>query len=243
MSEAQLNPMHHLEIHKYFEVKLFGLDISFTNSSLMMIGVSLFLCLFFWISLRKTSINPSKIQYIAELLYSFGDKISTASIGENSEKFSPFIVSLLCYIGLLNFLGIFLFSPASHISITIPMGMITCFTCVIISIKMHKFNFFSIFIPPGVPLLIKPLMFFIEFCSYISRPFSLGLRLAANIIAGHVLLAVIGSFVIGMKFFGFIPLIVVVTMAMFECLVGLLQAYIFSSLSAAYIGEAKNQNH
>lgn len=240
VGEKIMNPMHHLEVHRYLELDIFGFDISFTNSSLMMLGVSFFIGLFFWIALRNPSRNPGKLQYMAEYLYGFANKIVINSIGRDGTQFTPLIATLFCYIAFLDFFGVFLFSPTSHISITIPMGIIIMIVCLAISLKLNGFRFFGIFVPSGVPLIMAPLMFIIEFASYLSRPISLGLRLAANIIAGHVMLAVIGGFALSMGIFSFVPILIVVLMAMLECAVGILQAYIFSILSATYIGEAKH---
>jgi len=93
------------------------------------------------------------------------------------------------------------------------------------------------FLPSGVPLWMAPLIFIIEFFSFLIRPVTLSVRLFANMVAGHVLLKVIAGFVVSLGFFGIFPLAFSVIMTGFELFVAVLQAYIFAILVCAYLGE------
>lgn len=237
-SSHAFSPMDQFKIERYFDLKLFGYDIGFTNSAFVMMAASLIICIFFTIALWRYK-SESKMQRFALMVYNFAEGIAKNAIGEHGyQKYAPLIISLFFYICLLNFDGMVIFSPTAHISMTIPMGIVVFLVCIITSIRIHGFRYFSIFIPKGVPILIAPIIFIIEFASYLSRPVSLGVRLAANIIAGHVMLIVIGSFIEKMGGFGVIPGILVGLFSIVECLVGILQAYIFCILSSTYISES-----
>ena len=107
----------------------------------------------------------------------------------------------------MNIIGLlpFGFTPTSHIIITFFMAFIIFLVCVGISIAKHKLGFFAMFVPKGTPLWMMPLMFVLEIFSYLARPMSLSIRLAANMIAGHVMLDVIAYFAILMGIFGLLP--------------------------------------
>ena len=193
---------------------------------------------------KKPSSSPSLVQVAIESVYGLASGILKNATGNDSAKgFTCLVMSFVLYIGFVNLLGMFLFSPTSHISVTIPMGMIVFMTCLLASFRLHKHHFFSMFVPSGLPLVMRPLMLVIELFSYLSRPFSLGMRLSANIIAGHVMLAVIASFAAMMGIFGVIPLAFVVLIAIFECAIGVFQAYIFVVLSSTYIAGAISEDH
>jgi len=236
MSE-KLNPMEQFAVHEYFKLDLFGLNICFTNSSLIMLSSAFVILIIFYLAFRKKSAIPSKFQLFVEIVYNFALSISRNALSEE-RKYDAFVISIFFFILGLNIAGMIFFAPTSHMSVTISMGLIVFFLCIAISIKHHGFKFFSIFIPKGVAKPIIPLIFIIELFSYIAKPISLGVRLMANVIAGHVMMFVIGSFIVMMGMFGILPMFTVIGLSMVECCVMILQAYIFAILSATYIGEA-----
>ena len=102
----------------------------------------------------------------------------------------------------------------------------------------HGIKFFSFFLPEGVPIILAPLMVIIEVISYFTRPFSLSVRLFANMMAGHTLLKVIGGFVVPLGIFGVVPIAGLVAVMGLEFLIAFLQAYIFTILTCIYINDA-----
>ena len=109
--------------------------------------------------------------------------------------------------------------------------------------KKGLIGFFKHFVPEGLPLIIAPLMLVIELVSYLSRPFSLGIRLAANMAAGHTLMHVIATFVAPLALAGIFPILFLVFMMGLEFFVSILQAYVFTLLSCMYLGEALSDHH
>ncbi|HRW60179.1 MAG TPA: F0F1 ATP synthase subunit A, partial [Defluviicoccus sp.] len=107
-----------------------------------------------------------------------------------------------------------------------------------IGFMKHGLHFFHFFLPHGTPIYLAPLLIPIEVLSYLTRPFSLALRLFANMTAGHTLLKVFGGFVAGLGIIGVIPLAAVVALTGLELLVAFLQAYVFAILTCIYLNDA-----
>jgi F-type H+-transporting ATPase subunit a len=109
----------------------------------------------------------------------------------------------------------------------------------IVGIVLHGLRFFTYFVPQGAPVWLIPIMIPIEILSYFIRPMSLSVRLFANMVAGHVMLAVVGGFVFAMGvWFGWIPLAFVTVLFGLELLIACLQAYVFTILTCIYLHDA-----
>jgi len=113
----------------------------------------------------------------------------------------------------------------------------------LLAIFKHGFNFFGFFFPPGVPLYLAPLIIPIEIISYLTRPVSHAVRLAANMLAGHVMLEVLAGFVVALGIFGFAPFALVIGIFALEIIVAALQAYVFAILTAIYLSDAIHLHH
>jgi F-type H+-transporting ATPase subunit a len=118
------------------------------------------------------------------------------------------------------------------------MALLIFIMVTLIAFFKHGMKFFSFFLPEGVPIILAPLMIAIEVISYFTRPFSLSVRLFANMMAGHTLLKVIGGFVVPLGIFGFVPVAGLVAVMGLEFLIAFLQAYIFTILTCIYINDA-----
>jgi F-type H+-transporting ATPase subunit a len=108
----------------------------------------------------------------------------------------------------------------------------------VVAMVRHKIHFFSLFFPPGAPVFMAPVLVPIEIISYLSRPVSLGIRLFANMMAGHTMMAVFAGFTITLGLFGFLPIAINVAMFALEMIVCALQAYVFTILSCLYLRDA-----
>lgn len=237
------SPLDQFKIKKIIDLNLFGYDISITNSVLFMILAALIITVYFTVALKKSRLIPSKLQLSAELVYSMIENMLQQNVGKNGRKFIPLIFTLFMFILTCNLLGMmpYSFTVTSHISITFAMAMVIFLLVTIMGFWIHGFKFFSLFLPQGTPLFLAPLMILIELFAYLARPISLSLRLAANMIAGHVLLKVMASFVISLALYlKFLPIPFIVVLIGFEIFVAILQAYIFSILSCVYLNDALN---
>jgi F-type H+-transporting ATPase subunit a len=119
---------------------------------------------------------------------------------------------------------------------------ILCFFIVIgVGIARHGLHFFSLFLPSGLPLVMAPLMLPIELISFLARPFTLSVRLSANMLAGHAMMKVIAGFVLTLGWMlGWMPFLFLVVLTGFEIFVAILQAYIFTILVCVYLNDAVN---
>ena len=253
------DPMEQFEIIRLSsEIELFGYDISFTNSSLwMVISVAAALAFFFF-STRGRALIPGRAQSVAEVLYEFVANMVRDAIGPEGMKFFPYVFSLFIFILLNNFFGLFpsipgaphglhTFTPTSHIIVTLALAMLTITIVVVYGLLKNGFGFFKLFVPSGVPIWLLPLIVLIEFISFLSRPLSLGIRLFANMFAGHIILKVFAGFVVSLlgagaalKVLSLVPLLGIVAVMMLEFLVAFLQAYVFAILTCMYLNDAEH---
>ena len=237
------NPLSQFKIKKIFELELFGLDVSVTNSALFMLMVSGIFLLYLIFALKDKRLTPSRIQLSAELLYSIASSSVQQNIGSGGKHLIPFIFSLFIFILGCNLFGMlpYGFTVTSHIIITFALAMVVFCLVTILGFYMHGLKFLSLFLPKGTPLWLAPLMIIIELFAYLARPVSLSLRLAANMVAGHVLLKVIAGFVVSMAIYlKIFPVPFIVILVGFEIFVAILQAYIFAILSCVYLNDAIN---
>ena len=191
------NPMHQFNVYRIGpEVKIAGIDISFTNSSLFMLLSAGAICIFLLLGTREKKLIPGKIQLVAEMFYNFIAKMISDTAGSKAKPYFPFIFSLFMFVLFCNMVGMFpySFTVTSHIIVTLIMAMFIFVAVTIIGFIKHGFKYLKIFVPSGVPVLLLPLITVIEIISYLSRPVSLSVRLFANMMAGHTMLKVFGGF-------------------------------------------------
>ena len=241
-----INPMHQFELRNFINIEFFGHNFSITNGSLTM-AVAIFLALGFGFILKRfNAVVPSRFQSVFEISLSTIQNIVKNSLGEEGKRYVPFVFSIFLFVLLLNIIGLIptAFAETSHISITFALAMLIFVVCVLITIfKRGIFGFIKHFVPAGTPWWLVPLLFVLEVFSYFVRPVSLSVRLAANMIAGHVMLDVIAFFVVMMGVFGLLPFAFLSVMMAFELFVAFLQAYIFSVFACVYISEACSEGH
>src|SRR5204863_5086854 len=134
------------------------------------------------------------------------------------------------------------FASTSHFILTFALSFTVVLGATILGFQRHGLKFFSLFVPSGCPLGLLPLLVLIEFISYLARNISLGLRLAANILSGHMLLNILGGFTYnimtsGILFFflGLIPLTFIIAFSGLELGIALIQAQVFIVLTSSYI--------
>ena len=197
---------------------------------------------FFYFATRYAALVPGKFQSMAEIIYQFVDATLVESAGNKSRAFFPFIFSLFTFILTLNLLGMlpYGFTVTSHVIVTFAIAGAIFILVTVTGFIKHGLHFLSLFLPQGTPIWLAPILFIIELLSFLSRPISLSIRLAGNMLAGHVLLKVLASFVIMMGIGGILPIPFMVIMVGFEIFVAILQAYIFTILTCVYLNDAIN---
>jgi F-type H+-transporting ATPase subunit a len=247
---GRANPMEQFIIERYFPIKLFGYDASFTNASLWMLMAIVAATGFLLYSMRHAALVPNRVQSVGEVTYEFVANMVRESSGNEGMKYFPIIFTLFIFVLALNMLGMIplpglgAFTVTSHIIVTFAMASFVFIGVTLIGIAKHGLRFFKLFVPSGVPFWMLPLLTPIEIISYLTRPISLSVRLFANMMAGHTMLAVFGSFVVGLGILGgWVPLLFMVFIMGLEILVAFLQAYVFAVLSSIYLNDALHAGH
>jgi F-type H+-transporting ATPase subunit a len=243
---AEASPLAQFEIKRLVEIPLGGIDASFTNSSLFMVAAVVASTVFLVGGMRHHAMVPARWQSMAEIAYQLVAGMVRDNVGSEGRRYFPFIFTLFMFVlfsnalGLLPFgvVGLHGFTPTSHIIVTFAMAMVVFIGVTVIGLIKHKLHFFSLFMPSGVPMYMAPLLVPIEIVSYLARPVTLSLRLFANMMAGHTMLAVFAGFVGLLGIFGLAPFLVIVALMALEIVVALLQAYVFTILTCLYLNDA-----
>ena len=233
-------PLDQFEIDRLIEMKIGGFDVSLTNSSVWMLAVIVAASVFMLAGMRHRALVPGRGQSMAEMAYEMVANMVRDTVGSEGRRYFPLIFSLFMFILFANVLGLIplSFTVTSHIIVTFAFAGLIFVGVTVLGFVRHGFRFFKFFLPPGVPIYLAPLLVVIELISYFVRPVSLSVRLAANMFAGHTMLAVFGGFVIAMGVFGIAPLIFMVLIYGLETIVAFLQAYVFAVLTCLYISDA-----
>ena len=241
------NPMQQFTVHRIGpEIKIAGIDLSFTNASLFMVLSASIILLFLFLGSKEKKIIPNKIQLIAELSYSFISKMISDTAGSKAKPYFSFIFSLFMFVLFCNMFGMipYSFTVTSHIIVTFVLAAFIFIGVTIIGFIKHGLGYLKLFVPSGVPMVLLPLIVVIEIISYLSRPISLSVRLFANMMAGHTMMKVFGGFVVSLGIVGgWLPLGFSVALTGLEILVAFLQAYVFAILTCIYLNDALNLHH
>ena len=203
---------------------------------LTVVAVSVFLIL----GMRRPAMVPGRWQSMVELSYVFIANLVKDTVGTEGRPYFPFIFTVFMFVLVGNLIGMvpYGFTFTSHIIVTFTLAMVVFLGVTVIALKKHKMRFFTFFMPPGVPLIMAPLLVPIEIISYLSRPMSLSVRLFANMLAGHTLLKVFAGFVVALGLFGVFPLAFVVVLTGLEIVIAFLQAFVFTILTCLYLNDA-----
>jgi F-type H+-transporting ATPase subunit a len=228
------------------DAPIFGyIGLTLTNLALYSFLIFILIVGLHFMGNNETKLLPSKWSILLESLFASINSMVREQIGK--EIYLPFIYSLFFFILIANLLGNIPYSYTITTSVIVSIGL--SFTILIgvtiLGLSIHKIHFFSFFIPSGTPLALVPLLVLIELISYLARAFSLGIRLFANVVAGHTLLKILSTFLYQMFSGGLIIFIVtLVPFALFLAITGLelavsfIQAYVFVLLVCSYIKDA-----
>jgi F-type H+-transporting ATPase subunit a len=216
------------------------IDVSINKAVwFLWIGAAItFLILF--IGSRMLKDRPSTYQVIVEEIYGFGRNLG-GQVGEEGRKWFPYTLSIFVFLLVLNLIGLFpnSYPVTSNISFTLTLALLTFILTQYEGFRRNgPVRYLKSFVPPGLPFkpIMVPFMWFVEVLQEFTKPLTLGLRLYANILAGHLIIFVFLSFIL---YFGTFMAVISVPAAViffaFEIFVAVLQAYIFAILTQVYI--------
>nr|AKQ50962.1 ATP synthase F0 subunit 6 [Isactinernus quadrilobatus] len=213
--------------------------IALTNSSMMMLlAVAVALIL-----LRGNRLIPNRWQVIMETIYDHFHGVVKDNMGQEGAKYFPFVISLFIFIVFLNLLGLFpyVFTVTVHVVVTLGLSFSIVIGVTLGGLWRFQWNFLSILMPSGAPLALAPALVLIETLSFISRAISLGVRLAANLSAGHLLFTILAGFGFSMLatagVLNIFPILLMVFISLLEGAVAVIQAYVFSLLTTIYLAD------
>ena len=222
--------------------------IAFTNSALFMflaIGAATLLMV---AAMRPAALVPGRWQMLTEKMYAMIADMLHGTAGADSKPFFPFIFTIFIFILFCNMFGMLPHSLAvtSHILVNVAIALVLFTIIIVTGFVRHGTHFLHLFVPKGVPGYMLPFLIPIEALSFMVRPFSLSVRLFANMLAGHILLGVFAGMSISlmaatamyMKPLAILPLGFNIAITGFEFFVAFLQAYIYTVLAAVYLRDA-----
>ena len=270
--QPAIAPMHQFLIHKIipgpvFHVGGVTVDMSITNSVASMIAGVAILIAFFALTARR-EIVPNRGQAVAESLYNIIDRVLVGPIiGHHGKPYVPYIFSLFLIILVLNLMSVVLavgniggldltFAVTSQLAVTATLAVLTFISVLILGFVKHGPKFLSLFWVPGMGVFGGIAMVLIEMISYFVRPLTLAMRLFGNMLGGHVVMSLFGSFVVALGIVGlsgglatlaFIPSVLsfamIVLLTGLELVVAILQAFVFAALATVYLNEVVNFGH
>ena len=236
----ELQPLEQFTIERLVPLHIGGLDVSFTNSALLMAIAVVAITALTVLSTRGAALVPGRWQSLAEMSYEFVADMVDTNAGHGARQYLPFVFTLFMFILFSNLLGLvpYSFTVTSHIIVTFALAAVVFIGVTIIGFVRHGTHFLRLFVPEGVPAVLLLLLVPIEVLSYFIRPFTLSIRLFANMLAGHTMLAIFGGFAASVGFLAIFPLAINVALVGLELLVAALQAYVFAILTCLYLRDA-----
>ena len=243
-----MNPMEQFAIKPLIAepvLHIAGHPIYFTNQALLMIIAVLVSSLFLVLAVKPNRLVPTRGQSMAELSYEFVANMIHSATGEDGLKFFPFVFTLFIFVLCSNFFGMVpgSFTVTSQIAVTLALACLVVGMVIVVGFMKHGIGFLKLFVPHA-PWYLLILLIPIEVISFFTRPISLSVRLFANMLAGHTMLAVFAGFVVSLSAAGawaplaIAPMLLIVAIMLLELLVAFLQAYVFAILTCIYLNEA-----
>lgn len=246
-----ISPLDQFEIRDLISLNapiLGNLSLSLTNIGLYLTLAGYLVFILSLISNNNERIISNSWSIGQESVYATVHSIVTSQINEKGGQiYFPFIYVLFVFILINNLIGMipYSFASTSHFILTFSLSFTVVLGATILGLNKHGLEFFSLFVPAGCPLGLLPLLVLIEFISYLARNVSLGLRLAANILSGHMLLNILSGFTYNIMtsgiiffFLGLLPLAFIIAFSGLELGIAFIQAQVFVVLSCSYIKDA-----
>jgi len=234
------NPFEQFEVNILQKLVIMNVDISITNFTIYLLLTVSFIIGFYKTALIQNTLIPNNLQILAESIYNFILSLIIEQAGTKGLRFFPVLFALFNFILFANLLGItrYAFTITAQIILTLLLSLSFFITWIIIGIMTLKLQFLRIFLPRGIPSWLMPLLVIIEILSFLIRPLSLSIRLFANMLAGHILLYIIGSATITLALLGFFPFLFILAFLILELGIAFLQAYVFTILLSIYLADS-----
>ena len=242
------SPLDQFEIRNLLSLDaplLGNISISLTNIGLYLTIAGYLILVLNLLATNNNRVISNSWSICLETVYATVHSIVTSQINaKNGQVYFPIMYSLFIFILVNNLIGMipYSFAATSHFILTFSLSFTVVLGATILGLSKHGLEFFSLFVPAGCPLGLLPLLVLIEFISYLARNVSLGLRLAANILSGHMLLNILSGFTYNIMtsgfvffFLGLFPLAFIIAFSGLELGIAFIQAQVFVVLSCSYV--------
>jgi len=236
----ELHPLEQFKIEPLIPLHIGALDVSYTNAALFMTIIVALVTALLVFGPKRGALVPGRWQSIAEMSYEFVADMVDTNAGHGAEPYFPFIFTLFMFVLFANALGLipYSYTVTSQIIVTFALAICIFIGVTIVGFVKHGAHFLRFFVPDGVPLVLLVILVPIEILSYCIRPFTLSVRLFANMLAGHTMLAIFGGFAASVGLLAIFPVALDVAILALEVLVAALQAYVFAILTCLYLRDA-----
>lgn len=272
MAGPGIDPMHQFLVEKIVEIPAFQIggltvDMSITNSVAMMLAAAVTLTVFL-LAAGRGQVVPGRLQSVGESLYGIIDNVLVSPIiGPKGKPYIPFVFTIFMFVFTMNLFGVVLsigslaglnltFTPTAQLAVTAALAVLTFISVLIIGIIKNGFSIYKLVVPSGMNIPMTIMLTIIETISFIARPLTLAMRLFGNMLGGHVVLSIFGSFVVilglagmagGIAMLGFVgaglSFALIVALSALELIVAFLQAFVFAALATVYLNEVVNLGH
>lgn len=244
------NPLEQFRILILQKIFFGDLDVSITNNTIILFIITIFFILIFYVNYFNNTYIPSKWQFFNENIYKFVLQLYRQQVSNiMALKYFPLVAFVFSFILIANLIGLlpYGFTITGHIIFTFQIAFSIFFGITLINIFNNQLQFVNLFVPSGVPKPLMPFLIVIEVVSYLIRPFSLSVRLFANMLAGHTLLNILSAFIFNVfkqyAAISILPLLFIVFIIVLEFCIAIVQAYIFSILVSIYLNDIYNTSH
>lgn len=240
--------MHHVHDHVLFPLRIWGMDISITKHVVMLWIAAGLLMLFLPLSSRSKKLIPhGPANFIEWTIFFLKQNIFDPFLGDKQYKYAPYLLTAFFFIITCNLLGLFPFAATAtgNIAVTSALAISTFFMVQFYSIRQNGISgYFKIYLPSGLPALLKPVIILVEIVGMLTKHFALAIRLFANMFAGHlVIFSILGLIFLFKNFIvAPMPLGMIIFLSLLEVLISLIQAFIFTILSAVFISMATSHH-
>ena len=242
--------MHHILAQPVIKLPtVLGVDLTITNHILMMWIVSALLIFLFYNSFKKRPTVPKGLaNFLESIVIYVKNELIQPNLGHDTKKYASYLLTAFFFIMFANLLGLFpgAATATGNIGVTATLAVLTLLVGQYAVIEKHGIkNYFKQFVPPGLPSFMIPIMLPVEIISLVAKHVALAIRLFANMVAGHIVILAIMSLIFLFKswLIAPFPLLLMIFSALLEVLISLIQAYVFTMLSAVFIGAALAEEH
>lgn len=238
----------HLTIHLP-EIHLFGIDFSITKHLVLMwIACVILVLIFRYINRRQQEVPTGLYNFIEAIVVFLRDEVVVPTMGTEGKQYLPFLGTIFFFILTCNLMGLLPWSatPTANVTVTAALAFIALVMIQGSGIKEHgMMHHFQNLVPHGIPVWLLPIMIPVEIMGQFTKPFALCIRLFANMTAGHIVILSFLSLTVILKSITVSPISVgfALFISLLEIFIAFLQAYIFTMLTALFMGMAIHPEH